>query len=172
MLRKAVAPALLALVLNACTSDSKPGQPAASPTPAPPPPVAAAEVDYSSGFFAPERVPDGTTWRWMGPEGVVKLRNTHRDMTLTIKGRTPAELLSQSPTITLTLNGEPLDTVTATKNLVEKEYTILPSRQGTGDWSELRFRTNVSYVPHEVSQSSPDQRRLAFTLYSLAWAPK
>jgi hypothetical protein len=167
MLKKALALGFLLLALSGCSP--KPDQPA----PAVPPQsvsVPDSPVAYSSGFFEPEQAA-GLTWRWMGAEGVIKLRNTHRDMVLTIKGHAPAEV-PQAAIIKVTLNGESLDQFSAKADEAEKQYTVSATQQANGDWSELRLTASHSYVPHEADPKSGDQRRLAFSLSALTWRPK
>jgi len=130
-----------------------------------------ASISYGRGFYDLEQGTDGSTWRWMGEEGVVKLRNTRRDMRLKLSGDAPLERFPQPPTIKLEFNGEPLDQFTATLGLMEKEYTI-PAAKQTGDWSELRISTDKSFVPKEVDKGATDWRRLGFSVSKLVWEPK
>ena len=125
-------------------------------------------IAYTEGFFPAERSETGATFRWMGPEGVVRLRNTHQPMVLTIRGRAPVEQLPQTPTVSLQFNGQPLEEIQADANTVERVYRIPVAQQGS-DWSELRIKTTQSFVPHEVDPKSPDARQLGFNLYSLSW---
>ena len=148
---------LLTLLLGACSSEDK------SST--------GAEIDYKVGFFAPERGPNGSTWRWMGPEGVIRLRNTRRDMLLSIKGYVPAQV-PQPSAINVKFNGEPLDQMLMTKEEAQKQYAIPAAKQGSGEWSELVLSANQSYIPHEADPTIPDPRRLAFSLSSLEWTRK
>ncbi len=135
-------------------------------------PAIEAEVNYARGFFELERGPDGSTWRWMGEEGVIRLKNTRREMRLRITGRAPVEQFPQPPTIKLYFNGELLDEIVATPQVIEKEYLISAARQGSSSWSELRLSTNKTFVPKEIDKNATDSRRLGFSLHGLAWDPK
>jgi hypothetical protein len=153
--------------LSNCASEEntdKPAAAAASPTPA-------IEIIYSKGFYDLERDPSGS-WRWMGQEGLVKLKNTRREMRLRLSGRSPIEQYRPAQVITITLNGKQLDQLTASKELVDKEYTISADGQGSDDWLDLRITSDKSFVPKEVDKRSADGRRLAFSLMKLTWEPK
>jgi hypothetical protein len=139
---------------------------AASPAAAPP----VAEVAYGSGTYDLERGPDGSTWRWLGPEGVVRLKNTGRDMKLKIVGRAPLDRFPKPPVVTITLNGERLDQVTTTAAPLDREYTI-PAAKQSGEWSELRITSDRHFVPKDVHKGSNDTRQLSFSLSSVSWEP-
>jgi hypothetical protein len=124
------------------------------------------KIEFGEGFFEPEQ--NGGTWRWMGPDGRLKITNTHRSMTLKIQGRAP-EGLAESPTIRFEFNGRPLDQVVGLQP-IDKQYAISAAAQGDGEMSELRISTDRTVVPHDVNPSSPDRRRLGFSVYSVTWS--
>jgi len=128
----------------------------------------AAVAEYVEGFFPPERNQTGE-WRWMGPTGLIKLRNTHQPMMLKIRGRVPVEQLPGASTITFEFNGQPMDDMKASKDTIETEYRIAAAQQGSDEWSELRIRATESFIPHDIDPKSADRRRLAFSLYSVGW---
>lgn len=167
MLRKTLALFLmLALAaLSGCVAEEKDEKPAAvSPTPV-------ATLVYGKGFFDEERA-GANSWRWMEQTGSVKLRNTGKDMELTVAGRPPVEHFKQPPTITITLNGAKLDEFKGSNDVVQKTYTVTPAQQGSGEWSELTISSNMSFIPKEVDKGSTDGRTLAFSLTNLAWKQK
>jgi hypothetical protein len=133
--------------------------------------TSAETIVYSEGFFNLERDGD-ISWRWMEPEGVVKLKNTGRDMTLRITGRPPVEQLKNTPRIKIALNGATLEEIEGSSETLNKEYTITPAQQGVGEWSELRITSDSYFVPKNVDKNSPDERRLAFSITGLSWQPK
>ncbi|MEP7273719.1 MAG: hypothetical protein ABI882_19630 [Acidobacteriota bacterium] len=165
MFRKRIvlAMALLALGLSACAGEDKTGG-SASPAPA-------EEIVYEKGFYDLERDPN-MSWRWMEPEGVVRLKNSGKDMTLKLAGRAPLERFKQPPVINISLNGVQLEQVTGTPEGLDREYTISAAQQGKGEWSELKITSDQSFVPKEVDKGGTDPRRLAFSLTNLTWQPK
>lgn len=155
---------LATLVLAGCVSEEKATPAASTPAPAP-------EIVYAQGFFDLER--DGNnSWRWMEPEGVVRLKNSGKDMVLKLSGRAPVERFKQAPIVKISLNGTQLDQVTTTPEVVSREFTITPAQQGTGEWSELKITCDKSFVPKDTDPGATDPRRLAFSLTSLSWQPK
>ena len=162
---------LLVLCCLGCAACSNKGVNTAQPAPTfatPPEP----KVVYAQGFFDQERGPDGGTWRWMGPEGVVRLKNSGRDMILTLAGSSPMHVFKSPVTIKLTFNGAPLDQFVGKAEGVEKRYEIPAAKLGSGDFSELRISSDKSMVPQEVDKNFQDSRRLAFSLSKLAWEEK
>jgi len=127
-----------------------------------------AAVEYALGFRALEQGRDGSSWRWIGAEAVIRLSNTHRDMLLTIKGVVPAGLPRPS-TISLAFNGVPLDQLVGVRGAVLKKYEIPASRQGTATSSRLRITSSQTFVPHEIDPQSPDRRRLGFAVVDVTW---
>lgn len=157
-----------ALLLSvACSS-----QPASNTAPASAPGTAAPAIVYAQGFYDEEQGGDGNRWRWMTTDGVVRLKNTQRDMVLTIAGSSPTHVFKSDPTVTLTLNGAPLDQFAGKKEGVEKRYEIPAGKLGSGDYAELRISSDKSMVPEEVNKTIADKRRLAFQLGKLTWQEK
>ena len=153
--------ALFALILTSCSGEEK----------------AKSEIDvkivYGQGFFNEEKDPGaGLAWRWMEPEGIVKLHNTGRDMTLKLKGNAPVASFKEAPTVSFIFNGKLLEAVKATTEVMNKEYTITAAQQGSEEWSELKITSDKFFVPSEVDKKSTDGRRLAYSLMGLSWEPK
>jgi len=170
MSRKLIALALAAvsLGLSSCASEENTEKPAPAAAASPTPPT---EIIYSKGFYGLEH--DATiSWRWMDTEGIVKLKNMHREMRLKLGGRSPVEQIREAPVITITFNGKQLDQLKGTKELLDKEYTISTEQQGSDDWSELRITSSKFFVPKEVDKRATDPRRLAFSVTKLTWEPK
>jgi len=128
------------------------------------------DVAYEGGFYDAERDRNGVAWRWMTTLGVVSLRNSHHDMTLTIKGRVP-EQVTKAPRVMVTFNGHVLDAIDGTRE-VDRAYYVPRSMQGDGDLSELRISTDQTVIPRQVNPASADRRRLGFVLYDLTWKPR
>ena len=127
-------------------------------------------VVYTQGFYDLEQ--DGaTTWRWMSERGVVRLKNTGKDMKLRLVGRAPAVELKGPQTLTVSLNGEKLDEVSG-KDDLQKEIIVPAAKQGSAPASELVITASKSFVPKELSAKSNDTRKLAFSLNQLTWQEK
>jgi len=156
---------LVGLLAAACSSADQ----------AAPPPSAAEEltlepISYVNGFFSEESGASGT-WRWMGPEGVIRLRNQGSDMVLTITTTVPAEL-TQGSTITYTLNGTVLETIPNLVGVVAKRYDVTAALQGTGDSSELRITAGTPFVPGKLFANGADTRTLGAAISAVTWAAK
>jgi hypothetical protein len=128
-------------------------------------------IDYGADFQPVERGSDGSTWRWMGATATIRLKNTQRDMILTVKGRAPLAV-PRPPTIQFDFNGEPLESIPAARGEVQKTFEISAAKQAGKSWSMLRIMTTETYVPHDADPNSSDRRRLGFALYDLSWTPK
>ena len=158
--------AAVSLGLSSCATEESTVKPAAAASPSPP-----GDIIYSKGFYGLERDAN-ISWRWMDTEGIIKLKNTRRDMRLNLSGRFPMDQFGQPPVITFTFNGTQLDQLTATTAALDKEYAIRADQQGSDEWSELRITTDRFFVPKEVDKRATDPRRLAFSLTKLTWEPK
>lgn len=163
--KKAVLALILASIAFAgCVSEEKPAPTASTPPPAP-------DIVYAQGFFDLER--DGNiSWRWMEPEGVIRLKNSGKDMVLKVSGRAPVERFKQAPVIRISLNGTQLDQATTTPETLTREFTITAAQQGAAEWSELKITCDKSFVPKDTDPGATDPRRLAFSLTNLTWQPK
>ena len=174
MFKKLIAVGLLAcaLAFAACKDkDEEPplmnAKPLTSPTANATPEPA---VAYTQGFYDLEQ--DGaTTWRWMSERGVVRLKNTGKDMKLRLVGRAPAVELKGEQKLTVTLNGEKLDEISG-KDDLQKEIIVPAAKQGSTPASELVITASKFFVPKELSAKSNDTRKLAFSLNQLTWQEK
>lgn len=169
MLRILLTLSLLILVtcLAGCSSDEKapvnPGG-ATAPTASADP-----EIAYGAGFSDLEKGAD-TSWRWMGNEGVITLKNSKKDMRLRIMGSVPMNRIPKS-TITVLFNGEPLEPIPGAQS-VDKEFSIPAAKQGSGATSELRLKTDKVFVPKDIDKNSTDDRKLGFSVTKIVWEPK
>lgn len=125
-------------------------------------------VSYGAGFFPEERGDGGSSWRWMGSEGVIELINSRRDMLLTITGGTSADL-SDPTTIVLEFNGETLDRIVGVRGELQKTYEIPTARQADTGWSTLRITSSQVFVPHRTNPKIPDRRQLGFAVRNVEW---
>jgi hypothetical protein len=136
-------------------------------------PVAPANVNYGAGIFDLEKGPEGS-WRWVGEQGTVRLKNNSTDMRLKIAGSAPIDLINQPNQVTIKLNGEQLEQLTLTKekNTFDKDFSIPASKQAGSEFSELTISSSKSFVPKQVYKNSSDDRKLSLSLTKLEWEPK
>lgn len=127
-------------------------------------------VSYGTGFSALE-VDGARSWRWMGNEGIVKLKNSNREMSLSLVADIPMNAFPHPPTIKIVFNGKPLDQFQATQKII-KEYAIPSDKQGGKLYSELRIVTDKTFVPKELDKNSNDDRKLSLSLTRLEWAAR
>ncbi len=155
------------LLLAACDSGEKEAvNPSTAATPAP-------EIVYEKGFYPAEKDDKaGTSWRWMGSEGVIKVKNTKKDMTLKIAGNVPMDRFPQPPAISVSLNGEELEKFNATVGLMEKVYAIPAAKLGGNEYAELKVTTSKTFVPKDSIKGATDPRSLGFSLTNLTWQAK
>lgn len=155
----------LALFTSGCDSGKEPETAATTASPAAEP-----EIVYGEGLTHLEG--DKTvSWRWMSNEGLVKLKNSNRDMKLSLAGNVPMSAFPQPPTLTIFFNGKQIDQFPGAQN-VTKEYTIPAADQAGKTYSELKITTNKIFVPREVDKKSTDERKLGFSLTKLEWVAK
>jgi len=130
-------------------------------------------ISYGAGIFNLENGAEGS-WRWIGKQGTVKLRNSKTGMRLKIAGSAPIDLIGEPSQVTITFNGEQLEQVTLTKEnkFFDKEFEIPASRQTNGGSSELTIISSKSFIPKQVYENSSDDRILSFSLTKLEWEPK
>jgi len=160
---KLLAPALVALLMGSCTHADRRGESAGGDRS-----LLGDPIDFGLGFYPEERAGDSPAWRWMGQEGIIRLRNSHRDMVLTIKGRFPLQVAKPSA-IDVEFNHEPFDPIPATTRDAEARYVISAEKQGNAEWSRLLLTAHASFVPHALDPQSPDRRELAFSVVGLSW---
>lgn len=133
-------------------------------------PTVEPEISYGDGFSPLER--DGAnSWRWMGTEGIVKLKSSNKDMKLSLAGSVPMDVFPQAPSLKVLFNGEQLDQFPAAQNIV-KEYTIPAAKQSGKAYSELKIVTDKTFTPKDRDKKSSDERKLGFSLTKLEWTAK
>jgi hypothetical protein len=137
------------------------------------PPAISENINYGAGIFNLENGAEGS-WRWIGEQGTVKLRNSKTDMRLKILGSAPIGLIGEPSQVTITFNGEQLEQVVLTKEnkSFEKEFAIPANKQTNGEFSELTIISSKSFIPKQVYENSSDDRTLSFSLTKLEWEPR
>lgn len=170
-MKKLIAFTILICGLTACTEpEASKNTPTSNPAATSPTPDPNAPVAYLQGFYGEEKTAD-MSWRWMGEDGTIRLKNTGKDAVLKFKGAVQQDFFKEPPVLTLKLNGEQLDQIKTTKGVMEKSYTIPASKQ-KGDYSELQISSDKTFVPKEVEKGSSDPRKLSFSLRELTWQAK
>lgn len=171
MLKRLPAYILLILVLSlvmgivGCDSSKEAANPTGATAPAVEP-----EISYGEGFSPLER--DGAnSWRWMGNEGSIKLKNGDKEMKLSLAGSVPMDVFPQVPTMKVIFNGEQLEQFPAAQNIV-KEYIIPAAKQSGKAYSELKITTDKTFSPKDRDKKSNDDRKLGFSLTKLEWVAK
>jgi hypothetical protein len=106
----------------------------------------------------------------MGAEGIIRLRSTYRDMTLTISARVPSDVPS-SPSFGVEFNGKPIDRIEAS-DIIARTYTISAARQGRDEWSTIRITASSTFSRHDLDPQAEDRRRLSLALYDVSWEAK
>ncbi len=133
----------------------------------------AADIVYEKGFYPEEKdAKANTSWRWMGTEGVVKVKNARKDMVLKIAGNVPMDRFPQPPTIAVAINGEELEKFPASAGLMEKVYTVPAAKLGAGEYAEVKITSTKAFVPKDSVKGATDPRSLGFSLTSLTWQAK
>ena len=173
MFKKVLALSLLLSVLtfSACSGDDKEDEVVANPSATKTAASAEPVATYTQGFYDLEGTTGGNTWRWMSPQGIVKLKNTGKDMKLHILGDIPLNELKAAQGFKISLNGEILEEFTVKEN-VDKQYEIPAAKQGSGPTSELVITADKSFVPKEINPKSGDDRKLSFSLRKITWESK
>jgi hypothetical protein len=157
------------LSLSSLLAGCESGKEATNPTGAAAP-TAEPEISYGDGFSPLER--DGAnSWRWMGTEGIIKLKSSNKDMKLVLAGSVPMDVFPQVPTLKVLFNGEQLDQFPAAQNIA-KEYTIPAAKQSGKAYSELKIVTDKTFSPKDRDKKSSDDRKLGFSLTKFEWTAK
>ena len=159
------------LTLSGCAGGEKEAvNPAGGAAPAATPPP---DIVYEKGFYPLEKdAKSNISWRWMGTEGIVKVKNTKKDMSLKIAGTVPMDRFPQPPTITISVNGAELEKFPATVGAMEKLFTVPAAKLGTSDFVEVKIATSKAFVPKDSIKGATDPRELGFSLTNLTWQPK
>lgn len=161
-----------ALSLSGCDSSKEAVNPGTGTAAKPAEATTDPNISFGSGFYQLEKDNTGNSWHWMSGEGAVKLKNTGKEMKLSMTGSVPMEAFPKDPpTMKVTLNGEQIDQFPAQHSIV-KEYSIPAAKQGDKEYSDLRILTSKTFVPKQRDPKSGDERQLGFSLLKLGWDAK
>lgn len=115
---------------------------------------------FFSGWYAPESM-DIHEWRWMNGHSVTLLPPARGETLLRTHFGVPEELLSQSPLITIKLNGRVVDSFRTKDGYVERDYRVTPAPRDLPNVLELSIDRTV--LPEN------DSRELGLRLRYLGW---
>jgi hypothetical protein len=115
---------------------------------------------FVSGWYAPESM-DIHEWRWMNGHSVTLLPPARGETMLRTHFGVPGELLSQSPLITIKLNGRVVDSFRTKDGYVERDYRVTPAPRGLPNVLEISIDKTV--LP------ANDSRELGLRLRYLGW---
>ncbi|HEV7923518.1 MAG TPA: hypothetical protein VGR02_22260 [Thermoanaerobaculia bacterium] len=119
---------------------------------------------FLEGWYGEESTEDHA-WRWMSGRSTILLPALHGNGELTMRFYVPLDALPRPPQVTITFNGAPVETLTASTSEVARTYT-LTSR--TGAPNELRIETDGVVNPARLGKGG-DTRDLGLQLRGLTW---
>jgi hypothetical protein len=119
---------------------------------------------FNDGWYGEESTEDHI-WRWMGGRSTTLLPALQGRGELTMHFYVPLDALPQPPHVTITFNGAPIETFTASQSEIARTY-VLPSR--TGAPNELRIETDGVVNPARIGKGG-DARDLGLQLRGLTW---
>lgn len=117
-------------------------------------------AEFLDGWYAAEGSAT-EEWRWMSGRGVIRLPAASGPTMLRLHFSIPAEVLSQSPDVTVTLDGVLLERFIAGEPFVSRDYRVV----ARGVPSTLVLAIGRTHQP------SDDDRDLGLNLNFLSWGP-
>lgn len=127
---------------------------------------------FGDGFYAEEPSLDGSTFRWMSESGSIALQPGTSDMVLELAFDVPLDQLAAPPTVTISLNGAPLERIAVTDKAFTRRYEVPQASQTPGTNLQLRIQTSETFVPRERDSASADARRLGLIVSRVEWRAK
>jgi hypothetical protein len=126
-------------------------------------PLRAHRLEFGAGFSPLEVGPDGTTWRWMGSHGEIRLTNdAGRRHELRVRARL-FEGLARPPSIRIAVNGHVLDSFQATGPTLDRRYTVEAEIVAAASQPGLTIDTS------ETGNAPDDPRDLGLAVERLDW---
>jgi len=127
------------------------------------------------GWHGEEAAPEnpGVVWHWTKKEATLAFRNPRRESVLYLHGDNPGTY-AEPQTLTLTVNGAPVDTVAITpRQEFIHRTTLTPEQMGDADMVEVARTLDRSWVPALVaSASSRDPRELGIRVFHVFVEPQ
>lgn len=132
-------------------------------------------VLFKDGWHGEEVAPDnpGVAWHWTKKEATLTFRNPRREAVLYLHADNPGTY-AEPQTLTLTVNGAPLDTVAITpRQEFIHRATLTPEQMGEADMVEVVLTLDRSWVPALVaSANSRDPRELGIRVFHVFVEPQ
>ncbi len=125
-------------------------------------PVPDAQVEFGDGWFGWEQAPDGSSWRWMGAKGVLRLENRHREEKLSVAGWMPRAAGGEPPALGIFINGTFVGRF-ETELSFTHQLTVPADLQGTAERFEVTLEASTTIRP------ARDPRDLGFCLTEVRW---
>ena len=123
---------------------------------------------FKDGWNNAEVAPDNPTveWQWSKRIGVLAFRNPKKDVLFYLHADNPAAF-AEPQTVTLKVNGTPVDTLPITPRQEVLHTTRIPAGQlGSADMVELTVEVDKTYVPALIpSANSRDPRELGLRVF-------
>ncbi len=121
---------------------------------------------FVDGWYGEESV--GTAaWRWMSGHSRTQMPPVCGNARLTLGFDIPSELVPRHATITISVNGTPVDRFVITTPSVKKSW-VVPARADR--WNDLEVTLDKVINPAR-EHISPDARDLGLNLTSYSWTP-
>lgn len=124
-------------------------------------------VQFGDGWYD-EESHAGSNWRWMGRRSVALLARTDGEARLQLRLGVPLEALAETPTITISMNGQALERFVADDPAVMREYVVRPRSEGA---NELVVETSQVVDPRSGAIPG-ESRTLGLRLDSLRWVSR
>jgi hypothetical protein len=125
-------------------------------------PVGAGRLGFGEGFY-PAEFGEGTTWRWMGRRGELRLRNNGEPRKLQIAGWLPLEYMKGPPKIRLTLDSKVVADFVGSEHDFVWEYTLRPELLGSSSTVLLAIETS------KTVNAPGDTRDLGVSIKRVVW---
>jgi hypothetical protein len=124
-------------------------------------------VRFGEGWYAEERA-GSRSFRWMGVRGAVILPATSDPQArLSLQGHVPLDIMTGTPEVTITLDGQVLDRFAVSDSALERAY-VVESRSGREHELEIRFDRAGNARTRRGAGADP--RDLGMRLDAISWS--
>jgi hypothetical protein len=127
-------------------------------------PLRADRLGFGLGFFPLEVGGDGSTWRWMGTHGEIRLDNDGHPRRLRLRGWLPLEFLDgRAPSIRLSVDGKPIDSFEGKDRALDRVVRVGPEQLGAAATVLLTIETSLT------ARVAGDPRDLGIAVQGVDW---
>jgi hypothetical protein len=121
-------------------------------------------LGFGIGFFPLEVGGDGSTWRWMGAHGEIRLDNDARPHRLRLRGWLPLEFLDgRAPFIRVAIGGKPIDSFEGKDRALDRVIRVSPEQLGAAPTVLLTIETSLT------ARVAGDPRDLGIAVQGVDW---